>query len=318
MKTVFSNHMVAHVWAQQTQSEGKSSNGNFSFRDDTLYSYSTPIARFVFDNHGNRQTLITSNSYSVTTNGKHKNAAGRAVHYEYFSVPTIRRGGRGQELDHAANLAHLLTEYADAKARAMRQRDPPQGYTFEHLGKLHAAAWDYAGAFGLDGPEDTLAADRKIIEDHHIARNIRNNSPEAKAKRERAAARKEELELSRIERAIAAWRKTGQFKPALTYQEQRRAPVMMRQNGEELVTSLGARFPVEHGKLAFAFILRQRMKAEAWERNGHSIHLGHFVIDRIEADGTVKAGCHTVAWEEVERMARTLGLLPPEPQQITA
>lgn len=201
----------------------------------------------------------------------------------------------------------------------MRQRDPPQGYTFERLGKLADAAIDYAETFGLPVPALNSYADRTIIENHHIARNLKNKTPAAIAARARKAERDKAALESVLRDAAGHWRAGGNFSvPGLDRYRRRSLarslPVLLRVNGAEIETTLGARFPIEHGKLAWSFILKQRMKAEAWQRNGHSIHLGHFVIDRIEPDGSVRAGCHTVAWDEIERMARTLGLLPPEPQ----
>jgi len=42
-----------------------------------------------------------------------------------------------------------------------------------------------------------------------------------------------------------------------------------------------------------------------WQRNGKTIHLGHYQIDKI-ADGQVIAGCHTIPIAEIERLAATL------------
>ena len=71
-------------------------------------------------------------------------------------------------------------------------------------------------------------------------------------------------------------------------------------------TSLGARFPVSHAMHALAFIRKVRESGQEYIRNGHTIHLGHYVIDRIEPDGTVHAGCHVVRWEDIERLAPEL------------
>ena len=57
---------------------------------------------------------------------------------------------------------------------------------------------------------------------------------------------------------------------------------------------------------ALAFIRKVRESGQEYIRNGHTIHLGHYVIDRIEADGTVHAGCHVVKWEEIERITPQL------------
>ena len=41
--------------------------------------------------------------------------------------------------------------------------------------------------------------------------------------------------------------------------------------------------------------------------NGHTIHLGHFALDAVDGAGNVRAGCHEVAWEEIERVATSPG-----------
>lgn len=46
-----------------------------------------------------------------------------------------------------------------------------------------------------------------------------------------------------------------------------------------------------------------------WRTNGHTLHLGHYKIDRVTGDGTVYAGCHIVKWSEIERIA---GQLEPQ------
>ena len=36
---------------------------------------------------------------------------------------------------------------------------------------------------------------------------------------------------------------------------------------------------------------------------GRTVRLGDYQLDWIEANGTVHAGCHIVAWDEIERIA---------------
>lgn len=72
VRKVFLNSQVAHVWAQQSQSFGKSSNGNFYFEGATIYSYGAhfPIASFTdIEVDGRRIVLMTSKGCSVTTSG---------------------------------------------------------------------------------------------------------------------------------------------------------------------------------------------------------------------------------------------------------
>ena len=55
-------------------------------------------------------------------------------------------------------------------------------------------------------------------------------------------------------------------------------------------------------------VLVQAVKArgEEWVTNGKTLHLGPYKVDRIDADGNVKAGCHYVKWEQIERIAPAL------------
>jgi len=64
MKKVFKSDEVAHIWASQSQSEGRNSARNIYFEGTTIYSYGShfPLARFV-----NGRVLVTNRSYSVTT-----------------------------------------------------------------------------------------------------------------------------------------------------------------------------------------------------------------------------------------------------------
>lgn len=79
MKTVFENRMVAHIWAQQNQSEGRSSNSQFYFKDKTIFSYrdTWPLATFIKDN----EVLLNTERISVTTS-KHLGYVRQALNHD--------------------------------------------------------------------------------------------------------------------------------------------------------------------------------------------------------------------------------------------
>lgn len=87
-KTVFSNDMVAHVWAQNSQSEGRSANGNFYFQGPTLYSYGSHF--IVGHVMPDGTALLNADGYSIST-AKHKTDARRAVRGNYIYVPGLTR-----------------------------------------------------------------------------------------------------------------------------------------------------------------------------------------------------------------------------------
>ena len=77
MKKVFSSHNeAAHIWASQSQYEGRA--GNIFFEDGVIYSYGRhfPVARFAPE-LGNI-VLFTSRGYSSST-GKHKSLIRGAI-----------------------------------------------------------------------------------------------------------------------------------------------------------------------------------------------------------------------------------------------
>lgn len=89
MAEVFSNDMVAHVWAQQRQPSGRSNNGNFYFEGRTLYSYGTHYPVGIFAAVGGPVFLNSSKS-NITTEGKHKGPARYAVrHLERLYLPEL-------------------------------------------------------------------------------------------------------------------------------------------------------------------------------------------------------------------------------------
>jgi len=79
--------------------------------------------------------------------------------------------------------------------------------------------------------------------------------------------------------------------------------VEVRRKGDKLETSMGAECPFSHAVLAFKAAQRCRATGGTYQANGHSIKVGHFKVDRIETDGTLKAGCHTIAFDSMLRLA---------------
>jgi hypothetical protein len=313
-KHVFDTGEIPHLWAHRTQDEARNRQGNLYFNGDTIYSYGShfPIARHVTNDAGERAVLFTSATYSVTT-ASHCFAVRSAIPsgMRVFHVPNVCHGRySGSELtadDHAGNLAdyaeriekHVITS---ARARSSYAKT----WNNQHAGHLRDQAFDYCAFFGLPVPNisdvpkldsDALTAIRK--------REAKRAAEKAEqTKRERAEAFVHQQEL------ITKWR-ASEYHGCL-YD----IPPMLRIVGDEVQTSRGARFPISHAKRALAFIRKIRESQKAYVRNGHTVHLGPYAIDRIEPDGTVKAGCHVVSWKEIERIASDLDSVPPSASAI--
>jgi hypothetical protein len=317
MTTVFANPQVAHVWAQQNQSEGRSSNGNFWFRDTTIFSYRTPLARMYF-RKGLKVALIGVESYSPTTAARHLPAIHRAVDYgrgDYraFRVPFIgtyggMRNREPEEIDHVANLAHLEARYGAYIDQQSASRSKFRAEGLDLLKELIAIAnhaIEYARLFDLSPASFDVTADTARIE----AAREEALTPEAQARRaadrKRAAERKAKLKAE----TVAKWREGQGFGLSGDTALDDNGGALLRVKDGELQTSLGARVPLDHAVKVFRFVKLCRERGVSWERNGKVIRVGHFTVDRIEANGDFRAGCHRINWPEVENAARLADVL---------
>lgn len=330
-----SNSMVAHIWAQQEKTNAKSSNGNLSFRGATLFSYSTPIGRFIQTIDGQRATLVTSNTYSMTTSGKHMPALWRAIDYgrgnfaPCFCVPIIAQSGFFgfsdeyplTDKEHQTNLAHLIAEYETLSGKYLRARDIYGNETYI-IGQLQTradSARNYAIAFGLELPFLDAGNDGREIWRKRAEREARFNAPGMAEKREKERLARIESKLRKEREAkearllanagkIEMWNSgASDFLPydcRLTGNNS----AMLRIRDDKLETSQGACVPLSHAVRVFQFVKLCRERGEAWQRNGKTLRVGHFQVDRVDIDGSFRAGCHFIQWPEIERVARKHGL----------
>lgn len=289
------NRQVAHVWAQQNGRDARGS--NFYSAGVSIYSYGAhfEIARFV-ERRGARAVLFTTRGYSVSTS-RHMSYARNALHdVPVFNVLHLDR----PPLDNFRDYAARVTEAAESAARARGNAE----WKMERAQALAGEANAFAKFFGL----------RQRIKRPELTPELRAR---VAAHKERAKKENAEREFkgwaARCKAAVEfgatahAWRK-GET-DVMPYRFEIGAPTMLRVRGDVIQTSRGAEFPADHGRRAFPLIARVRERGETWRTNGHSIHLGHFRIDEIDAAGNVRAGCHYVEWPEIENCARALGLV---------
>lgn len=333
MKRVFSNSSeVCHIWAQQNQSEGRSS--NCYFEGATIYSYGRhyPLGVILENKRGEKCAVINAAGYSVTTS-KHIGEARYAVnHYQRFSVrqtelmrKIVDANWRG--LDVKA-LSSAVSGYAIERAQSLASQLSSEDAKRRKAVTLEK--WRGEAASDIQSAIDVLtwaggkidAKARKSVE--AVAGDLGQLQAKAaklreaeKRKRDKAEKQRQKEREAIIAVALPAWlagESTVQIKngdavhnhdtrSALAYASQ----VYMRLNGDDIETSRGARFPLSHGLKALPLIRAIVAKGETWQRNGKTIHLGNYQIDSI-GGGVIVAGCHTIPISEVERLAASLGV----------
>lgn len=339
MKTVFSNYMVAHVWAQQTQSEGRGS--NFYFRDATIYSYGPhfPVASFV-----KGRVLFNSGSYSVSTS-KHIGYARNALSHEqwrgairlpcYILKEALRLDSytngtyaltpaqmKGHYKCVVKTVAEWIAKEINAAARIAAKRRKKSLVESDIAVALSAAdnARALLALYKLKLPAATEKALLELQNDlsavllrheKEIAAEKRKAAKQA-AERERLYKERQARLAALIPAAIAKWRKCERLESEEREAMAQVEVIYLRVNGDKVETSRGAEFPVEHAKKAFTLIRHAKEKGQGFTATSAlpAPRLGHFQIDCITPQGNVKAGCHFVEWPQIEQVARELAIFP--------
>lgn len=334
-KTVHNNDQIRHLWANQTQSYARG-NGSTHFEGPTLFSYNTPIAHFVMQK-GRRVALITTASYSPSTS-RHVPSVRDIPGYPETMAFAVKHigvsGGRADRLPddwQRVNYLHMAERYKDLIVRIARAKnDFTLSYLREDATRMRENARRYAEVFGLrfsldkyfpEVTEAQLAATLEKIKtvktrdraklaaeakkrDRRIAEFVTGKSDTIAMGDYYACAGNPAQRRGIEQRALELWR-AGRGEAHFPLGETRLRVVV--QEGVQIIqTSRGAEFPAAHGMRALTLIRNVVKTGTAWERNGKTIHLGSFQIDRIEPDGRVRAGCHTVFYAEIESVAAIL------------
>jgi hypothetical protein len=78
---------------------------------------------------------------------------------------------------------------------------------------------------------------------------------------------------------------------------------LVRKRGSQLETSRGASAPFNQAAAIFAKAQSCRAKGQSWARNGERYPAGSFELDRIDSSGSIRIGCHAIAFDEMQRLA---------------
>ncbi len=332
MKKVFNNDMCAHVWAQQSQSEGRTANKSrtankpcgpsMHFEGPVLYSYQTPIAAFVSNaDGGQRVALVTCESYSVTTRGKHIGPAHRALRNtaRVFVVPDLGvSGGRTRTAYnryaenpydgmHAANVAHLIARFDNAAAAELkRNRWYDSDNAAEMLTELQTRVTEYCAAFALLAPSLDVAGKVDAI---RARRERLANSPARIARAAEMARRGEELTRqeyviraardAKLAENLEAWLR-GESIP--NHMLPRLDGAQLRVIGDTVQTSWGAEVRIQEARDLLAFVRVTMRRGIDRDFRGSNVTVGPFSVNKIAANGDLEIGCHTIKWAAVERI----------------
>lgn len=280
------NREIAHLWAHQARDSARGS--HFYFEGDTIYSYGShfPIAR-----HYKGVVLFTAHDYSVTT-AKHKSFVRYACnHLRTFVVDRVLDNPSEKDVrDYAAQIK-------DRMESVSRARDPQ--VKLARLKALVEEANDFCERFGF--------STRFSMPDDETLQALERKSKLAAAKKAEATkkrnARIEQENAQAIQEWIAGVRNSLPWNIQSVHLRQVAAKDDALSSGGSLVmeTSKGVTVPIDEAQRAFRFCMIAR--AKGWRRNGDQFKVGDYQLDAVNDFGVI-AGCHRIAWPEIERFAK--------------
>ena len=279
MKRVFRNHdEVCHVWAQQTQSEGRA--GNIFFEGKSIYSYGRHFeaARFV----DSETVLLNEYRYSVST-AQHLSLIRQAVrHKRVFTVPSMT--------DHRANVVYLIEQARDHFDKAKRARKHAD-WEIRSGRETVQTTRDYITKFQVPVPDSHVELWQVLHTDTYLnsevqvallakARAAQAAEREEQKRRREVEAQKQAEQLAKWVAGEVAW---GRF-----------AEMRLRVKDDQVQTTHGASVPIIEARKLY-----RALKAGV---NIEGQQVGYYRVTRATASELV-IGCHTIPMSEVERIA---------------
>ena len=294
MKKVFSSHNeVAHIWASQSQSEGRG--GNVYFNDGVIYSYGGhfPVARFAPE-FGNI-VLFTSRGYSSST-GNHNSLIRAAIPsgYEVIYCDDPTRGADHNLYKWMCEVNRLRRDFAAKTHRISRGNIAVEIFKTCESAEIYCMALKIATPEWCNESNDEMTA-RDYVYELAKAREIKKAALRAEYEKSMAIEAADRMALWVIGENVYS----GGFQYL---------PTALRIKAETIQTSRGANIPVADALKLWPLLLRVKQSGKTLEAGLHNINLGAYRFNSFDGT-TLIVGCHQIGWDQLEKMADQLNLL---------
>lgn len=304
MKTVFSNHELPHIWARQTQQNGRS--GSMFFEGTKIYSYGRHFCMANIIKPG--IVLFTDRTYSVSTAKHLSQTHGAVSHMEFITVPHPENENLFDNLNAWVNRIKSQIEDIENPRKRPQTKEAAKGELsnlVRNIERFFEVTGQSANKKSKYESEENTRKEFLLYFD--VAKNLQA-LPELKAKLERKAkAEKKAQEKRDAERRaerlkdLLQWRAGskrniygGRFDGEPVYLRATRNSINLP---DEIQTSRGASVSYNAGKLLFQAIQAGR-DVKGYDIDGYTV---------ISVNGTLKIGCHEIDMKEVNRFAKAQG-----------
>jgi hypothetical protein len=274
MKTVFSNcQECIHIFAQQSQESGKSSNVFFHGKSIYSYGHHYEAARFLSPS----LVAISTKSYSITT-AKHLRYIGQALsQYERIYIYSLNYS----PLDLIKHYAYEINDNLFHAAKAISKRD-------DYL-SLAATNYDEISLFFSHVyPKEK----RLLLPLKKLVTNIDLNKVKSFLQKEKEKALKLSIFREKLqEEKITLWKNNKNLYPIHT------DSVFLRLKNDFIETSQGARVSLPSARRLYSLMQNKN------DINGFKID--DFTVISYN-DGILKIGCHSIPQSEIDRLSPVL------------
>ena len=316
VRVVFNTSEIAHLWAHQKVKEARNRQGTFYFFGDTIFSYGShfPIAKIV-QRKGKKVVLFTVREYSQMTSQHKWMTRDACEHMTVLMVPCVSAKHR-EVLAYYRDQCNQGISYIRG-ARTGNRAKCTVAHVVEQVGmfKRYAKFFDLASTLSLPSDWKDLVAKADRLSVEQDARDI-----EIQRKKKLKQEQIEALAREEFSKVIVAWER-GEFP---TSQLPHVGEIYLRLRAKKLKTRLvetsrGAVVSLEFVQGLWGLIQTARSSKQSISdievgrggKDAQSERL-NYRVDRIDADGTVHAGCHHIQWPQIERFAKQLGWLNAE------
>ena len=308
-KTVFTNSELAHVWASRSQDYGRNGGDSFFFEGDIIYSWGKhfPVARFKKMPNGQTVVLYNDSTYSVSTT-QHQSLAYSAV--TGLDLPIISIPARFWD-DYKGGRDYIILEIQEAISKSSRAKK----YALEHMCKWYYSAscmckklhdW---GKFHKRHPKYKFSeSDLQVLRRAKAQQSV---LAEKERKRQELAERRRQEDLKILEQQCGGsvydyWRRFGSLPtgyPSYKYLDD----TLCRIDGDDIVTSRGAKVPVSHAKRIIKLVKRCKDRGVAYIADTEApLRIGYYQVRNIASNGDIQIGCHFIKYKEVELLGQQL------------
>jgi hypothetical protein len=296
VRTRVSNKEIAHLWINRAGQPYAQSNSQH-FDCNKFYSYGTQIGYLITNDKGDRAVIIDRTKYSVTTSS-HQSAllfaCNHLTTFKYEKDKDLRKSPEEITADSLYNYYQRLAAELQLKAQRARKN------------KLYL----------IEESRDNLRKCNQVIdffEASHLERidetHLDTLIQELTVKEIEAQKIREEKELAKLASRLEqdkedfhAWldNKIRNFPSSYNSKG-----IFLRVKERDMVeTSRGATFPLDSCQTLYRLYKRSIKEDKAYIE---PFKVGNYNVEHISKKG-IKAGCHHIQPDEIERFASSIGL----------